>query len=64
MPNYAEHFFMKVLNSKDNNEAVTHIRFKELAVDLGAANTLIMQDDKVVVDEPSIIAIDKKTERS
>jgi len=34
---------------------------QELAVDLGTANTLIMQDDKVVVDEPSIVAINKKT---
>ena len=34
---------------------------QELAVDLGTANTLIMQDDKVVVDEPSIVAVDKKT---
>ncbi|NOT37795.1 MAG: rod shape-determining protein [Saprospiraceae bacterium] len=34
---------------------------QELAVDLGTANTLIMQDGRVVVDEPSIVAIDKKT---
>ena len=34
---------------------------QELAVDLGTANTLIIQEDKVVVDEPSIVAIDKKT---
>jgi rod shape-determining protein MreB len=34
---------------------------QELAVDLGTANTLIIQDDKVVVDEPSIVAIDKKS---
>jgi len=34
---------------------------QELAVDLGTANTLIMQDDKVVVDEPSIVSVDKKT---
>lgn len=34
---------------------------QELAIDLGTANTLIIQDDKVVVDEPSIVAIDKKS---
>jgi len=34
---------------------------QELAVDLGTANTLIMVDDVVVVDEPSIIAIDRRT---
>ncbi len=34
---------------------------QELAIDLGTANTLIMQDDKIVIDEPSIVAIDRKT---
>lgn len=34
---------------------------QELAVDLGTANTLIIQDGQVVVDEPSIVAVDKKT---
>lgn len=34
---------------------------QELAVDLGTANTLIMVDDQVVVDEPSIVAIDRRT---
>ncbi|MBX9890553.1 MAG: rod shape-determining protein [Amoebophilaceae bacterium] len=33
--------------------------YKDIAVDLGTANTLIIQDDKIVLDEPSIIAIDK-----
>ncbi len=31
----------------------------DIAIDLGTANTLIIMKDKVVVDEPSIIAIDK-----
>jgi rod shape-determining protein MreB len=31
----------------------------EIAIDLGTANTLIIMNDKVVVDEPSIIAINK-----
>jgi rod shape-determining protein MreB len=34
---------------------------QELAIDLGTANTLIMVDDNVVVDEPSIVAIDRRT---
>lgn len=34
---------------------------QELAVDLGTANTLIIQNDKVVVDEPSIVAINRQT---
>ncbi len=35
----------------------------DIAIDLGTANTLIIQKDKVVVDEPSIIAIDKNTNK-
>ena len=34
---------------------------QELAIDLGTANTLILMDDQVVVDEPSIVAIDRKS---
>jgi rod shape-determining protein MreB len=34
---------------------------KELAIDLGTANTVILQNDKVVIDEPSIIALDRET---
>lgn len=34
---------------------------QELAIDLGTANTLIIQDDKIIVDEPSIVAINRKT---
>lgn len=35
----------------------------DIAIDLGTANTLIISKDKVVVDEPSIIAIDKNTNK-
>ncbi len=35
----------------------------DIAIDLGTANTLILNKDKVVVDEPSIIAIDKNTNK-
>jgi len=34
---------------------------QELAIDLGTANTLIIMNDNVVVDEPSIVAIDRKS---
>lgn len=34
---------------------------QELAIDLGTANTLIIQDGKVIVDEPSIVAINRTT---
>ena len=32
---------------------------QELAMDLGTANTLIIQNGKIVVDEPSIVAVDQ-----
>lgn len=35
----------------------------DIAIDLGTANTLIISKDKVIVDEPSIIAIDKNTNK-
>ena len=34
---------------------------EEVAIDLGTANTLIIHNDKVVVDSPSIVALDRKT---
>ena len=34
---------------------------QEIAIDLGTDNTLIISNDKVVVDEPSIVAVDRKT---
>lgn len=35
---------------------------EDIAIDLGTANTLIIHNDKVVVDEPSIVAIDRKND--
>lgn len=34
---------------------------QEIAIDLGTANTIIIHNDKIVVDEPSIVAIDERT---
>lgn len=34
---------------------------QEMAIDLGTANTLIIIDDKVVIDEPSVVAKDIQT---
>ncbi len=34
---------------------------KEIAIDLGTANTIIIHNEKVVVDEPSIVALDRVT---
>lgn len=36
---------------------------KEIAMDLGTANTIIICDGKVIVDEPSVVALDRRTER-
>lgn len=34
---------------------------QEMAVDLGTANTIIIHNDKIVIDEPSIVAMDVKS---
>lgn len=34
-----------------------------IAMDLGTANTIIISDDKIVVDEPSVVAIDRRTDK-
>ena len=34
---------------------------KEVAIDLGTANTVILHNDKIVVDEPSIIALERNS---
>jgi len=33
---------------------------QEIAIDLGTANTIIIHNDKIVVDEPSIVAVDQQ----
>lgn len=35
---------------------------QELAIDLGTANTLIIQDENVIIDQPSIVAKNRKTD--
>ncbi|MBO5720494.1 MAG: rod shape-determining protein [Bacteroidales bacterium] len=36
---------------------------QELAIDLGTANTIIIKNGKVIVDEPSVVALDKRTDK-
>lgn len=36
---------------------------QEIAMDLGTANTIIICNDKMVVDEPSIVALDRRTDK-
>ena len=35
---------------------------QEIAMDLGTANTIIIKDGKIVVDEPSVVALERKTD--
>ena len=37
---------------------------QEIAIDLGTANTIIIYNDKIVVDEPSIVAIDLENRKN
>lgn len=34
-----------------------------IAMDLGTANTIIISNDKIVVDEPSVVALDRRTDK-
>lgn len=34
---------------------------QKIAMDLGTANTVILHNDKVIIDEPSVVALDSKT---
>jgi len=36
---------------------------QEVAMDLGTANTIITQNGKIIVDEPSIVALDRRTDK-
>ena len=36
---------------------------QEIAMDLGTANTIILSNDKIVVDEPSVVALDRRTDK-
>lgn len=36
---------------------------QEIAIDLGTANTLIIYKDKIVIDEPSIVAVNRRTDK-
>ena len=36
---------------------------QEIAMDLGTANTIIISDEKIVVDEPSVVALDRHTDK-
>ena len=50
-------FFFAVGNSFFNFVSFT----QEIAMDLGTANTIIITNGKIVVDEPSVVALDSRT---
>ena len=37
---------------------------QEIAMDLGTANTLIIHNDEIVVNEPSIVALDRNNPKT
>ena len=36
---------------------------QEIAMDLGTANTIILNNGKIVIDEPSVVALDRRTDK-
>ena len=36
---------------------------QEIAMDLGTANSIIITNGKIVVDEPSVVALDRRTDK-
>ena len=36
---------------------------QEIAIDLGTANTIIIADDKIEINEPSVVALDTYSEK-
>ena len=36
---------------------------KDIAMDLGTANTIITDGEKILVDQPSVVALDRRTDK-
>ncbi len=56
-------YFNQEGNKQKVNMGLFSFLTKEIAIDLGTANTIIIYNDKVVVDEPSIVAMERNTGR-
>jgi actin-like ATPase involved in cell morphogenesis len=54
--NFARHNFI-TFNPK--TYGIFDFMTEDIAIDLGTANTLIIHNDKVVIDSPSIVARDR-----
>lgn len=50
------------LNIKITNMGLFSLT-QEIAIDLGTANTIIIHNDKIVVDEPSVVALDRRDDK-
>ena len=50
------HIFVQIKNKK-RIMGLFNVFTKEIAIDLGTANTLIIHNNKIVVDQPSIVAV-------
>lgn len=49
---------------KTNRQSMGLFSFtQEIAMDLGTANSIIIHNDKIVVDQPSVVAIENKTDK-
>ena len=45
------------------SESVSNLISQEIAMDLGTANTIIITNGKIVVDEPSVVALDRRPDK-
>ena len=51
-----------ILNINNKTNGIVFFT-QEVAIDLGTANTIITCNDKMVVDEPSVIALDARSDK-
>jgi len=47
--------------AKNNTMGLLDLFTQEIAIDLGTANTLIIHNNKIVIDQPSIVAVERST---
>ena len=53
---------MVFTSSKQKNMGIFSL-MQGIAMDLGTANTIIISNDKIVVDQPSVVALDRRTDK-
>lgn len=62
---FSQHLFSTsfIISGPPTKMGLFNFLTQEIAIDLGTANTLIIHNDQVVVDEPSIVAKDRTTNK-